>query len=245
MKFYEDCPTQVLIIHADLLLALSLLFAEGGEKLPQTLGPLVRSCTAFSDYFKLEKLLLAKDTLANCSQADRDEYLLMTYEFNRLFVGPTAPVAPPFESVYLSPDHLVMGEQALAVRKIYSQENLHAAGQGHEPDDFISTELEFAAYLLSRIMDAQAAKNDVKVQLYKTLYHEFWMQHLGLWLETFAHTVSQSATHPVFSALSDVLFTLSTLNAPLNTKEAHYETFAPQISRGSSSSCLQHNSFQL
>ena len=213
MTFYKDCPPQELQIHANLLLALSLLFAEGGEKLPQTLGPLARSCTAFCDYFKLEKLLLAKETLANCSKADRDEYLLMTYEFNRLFVGPSTPEAPPYESVYLSLDHLVMGEQTLAVRKIYMQEHLHVTGQGHEPDDFIATELEFAAYLLSRIMDKQTAKNDIQIQYYKTLYHEFWSQHLSLWLGMFAQRVRQSTHHPVFSALSEVLNTLTTLNA--------------------------------
>ena len=208
---YEDCPPQVLRIHVDLLLDLSILFAEGGEKLPQTLGPLVRSCTAFSDHFKLEKLFLAKETLSNCSKADHDEYLLITYEFNRLFVGPTAPVAPPYESVYLSPDHLVMGEQTLAVRKIYTQEKLQALEQGHEPDDFIATELEFTAYLISRIMDAQAANNDIQTQLYKALYHEFWAQHPSLWLGLFAQRVRQSTHHPVFSALSEFLDTLTTL----------------------------------
>jgi len=210
--FFVDCPSPVLRIHADLLLALSLLFSEGGEKLPQTLAPLMRSCTAFSDYFKLEKLHLAKETLSNCLKANHDEYLLMAYEYNRLFVGPTTPVAPPYESVYLSPTHLVMGEQTLAVREIYRQENLLTAGQSPEPDDFIATELEFAAYLLSRIMDAQSAKNDIRIQLYKTLYHEFWAKHLSLWLGLFAQRVSQSTNQIVFSALSDVLDTLTTVN---------------------------------
>jgi len=243
MKFYEDCPPQVFKIHSELLLALSQLFAQGGERLSHTLRSLVKSCSTIADHYNVEKMLLANKVLAQYSEADDDEYLVMRYEFNRLFVGPATPVAPPYESVYLSPDHLVMGEQTLAVRKMYRQENLQAVGQRHEPDDFISTELEFAAYLLSRIIEAQVAKNNAKIKLYKTLYHEFWQQHLGLWLGTFAHTVSQSAKHPVFSALSDILVTLSTLNAPLNTKEAQYETFAPQISRGSSSCCLRSNSF--
>lgn len=211
--FYEDCSPQVLRIHTNLLLDLSLLFAEGGEKLPQTLGPLVSSCTAFSDYFKLDKLLLAQETLANCSRADHNEYLLMAYEFNRLFVGPAAPVAPPYESIFLSPDHLLMGEQTLAVRKIYLQENLQSEGQGHEPDDFIATELEFAAYLLSQIMDKQTAKNDLQVEHYKTLYHDFWSKHPNLWFGMFTQRVRHSTHHPVFSALSEVLDTLTTLNA--------------------------------
>lgn len=208
---YVDYSPQGLRVQADLLLALSSFFAEGGEKIPQTLDPLVRSLTPYSCYFKLDKLHLARKTLSNCSKADRDEFLLMTYEFNRLFVGPTAPVAPPYESVYLSPDHLIMGEQTLAVRKIYMNENLKAQGQGHEPDDFIATELEFAAYLLSRIMNAQGALNDSQIQNYKDLYHEFWAQHPSLWLGLFAQRLRQSTHHPVFSALSEVLDILTNL----------------------------------
>ena len=207
ITFYEDCHPQVLRIHANLLLTFSILFAEGGEKIHQTLGRLVSSCTAFSSYFKLEKLILTNDVLAQYSNADDDEYLVMTYEFNRLFVGPTAPIASPYESVYLSPDHLVMGDQTLAVRKIYKQENLQVAGQAHEPDDFIATELEFAAYLLSRIMDAQASNNDIQIQRYKDLYQEFWAQHPSRWLGLFAQRVRQSTHHPVFLALSEFLDT--------------------------------------
>lgn len=213
MISYEHCPQQVLKVNADLLLSLSVLFEKGGENLHQTLGPFVNSCAAFSDYFKLEKLLLSKETLANCLKADPNEYALMTYEFNRLFVGPTTPEAPPYESIYLSPDHLMMGEQMLAVRKFYLQENLQTARKEQEPDDFIATEFEFSAYLLSRIMEAQAAKNDRQIQLYINLYHEFWARHLSLWLGLFARRVYQSTRHPVFSALSEVLDTLTTLNA--------------------------------
>jgi len=62
-------------------------------------------------------------------------------------------------------------------------------------------------------MDAQAAKNDIQIQLYMTLYREFWAQHLSLWLGLFAQRVYQSTRHPIFSALSEVLDTLTTLNA--------------------------------
>jgi len=244
MKFFEDSSSQALKIHCELLLSLSQFFAKGGEKLPHTLSPLLKSCLAVDNHFKPDQLYLSNEVLANYSQANGEEYLLMLYEFNRLFVGPRAPVAPPYESVHLNTDHLVMGEQTLTVRKLYRRENLQAVWQRHEPDDFIATELEFAAYLLSRIIEAQTVRNNAKVQLYKTLYDEFWDHHLGLWLETFAQLVAQSAKHPVFSALSSILSTLSKLH-PSNTKEANYETFAPQISRRSSCCCLQPNPIQL
>lgn len=211
MTFHQNYPPQVLKIHGELLIALSLLFANGGEKLTQTLDPLVKSIADFTDHYKLDELLLSNKALAQHSNSDDQSHLLLCYEFNRLFVGPTAPVAPPYESVYLSPDHLIMGEQTLEVRKMYMQENLQSQGQGHEPDDFIATELEFIAYLLTRIMDAQAAKNDIQIQHYTALYLKFWTQHPSLWLGLFAQRIREATHHPVFLALSEVLDTLTTL----------------------------------
>ncbi len=211
MTFHENYSPQILKIQSELLIALSVLFAKGGEKLTHTLDPLVKSIAAFNDHYQLDELLLSNKALAQYSNSDDQSQLLMCYEFNRLFVGPTAPVAPPYESVYLSPDHLIMGDQTLAVRKIYTQENLQAQGQGHEPDDFIATELEFAAYLLTRIIDPQAAKNDIQIQHYTALYLKFWTQHPSLWLGLFAQRIREATRHPVFLALSEVLDTLTTL----------------------------------
>ena len=224
--FYEDPLPQVLQIHVDLLLALSLFFAEGGEKLPKTIESLIKPCTAFNDHYNLDSLFLARKTLIACLKSMGDDDLLMTYEFNRLFIGPTSPEAPPYESVYLSPDHLVMGAQTLAVRRIYTQENLQVTSQGHEPDDFIATELEFAAYLLNQVRDSQVAKNDPQIQYYIDKYREFWGQHLSLWLGLFTKNIRQSTRHQVFDAISEILDTLITFNTHSNTKEAQYETIA-------------------
>ena len=111
MTFHENYSPQILKIHSELLIALSLLFAKGGENLTQTLDPLVKSCAAFADHYKLDELLLTSKTLSQYSNSNDESYLRMCYEFNRLFVGPTAPATPPYESVYLSPDHLIMGQQ--------------------------------------------------------------------------------------------------------------------------------------
>ena len=225
---YPGSPTPVLKIHEDLLLAVSFVFAEGGEKLTSTLGPLLKSCTAFANLYQLDELISVTETLANCTNANEAEYRLMCYEFNRLFVGPSSPAAPPYESVYLSPNHLVMQEQTLAVRKMYIQEGLQASNQGRTPDDFIATELEFAAYLLRRIKVVRSAKKDVQAFHYENLYHEFWGQHLGRWLGPFTQSVFRSTKHPVFSAICQVLEAINDFHT-LNTKGDPYETIATEI----------------
>lgn len=68
-------------------------------------------------------------------------------EFNRLFVGPGALVAPPYESVYLSPEQVLMQAETLAVRHFYRSFGKELAPDRHEPDDHLAFELEFYAYL--------------------------------------------------------------------------------------------------
>lgn len=71
-------------------------------------------------------------------------------DFNRLFVGPRHPLAPPWESYYLSRDHLLFQEQTLAVRQIYRRFGLETSSPGSVPDDSLGLELAFMAELCAR-----------------------------------------------------------------------------------------------
>jgi len=71
-------------------------------------------------------------------------------DFNRLFVGPGKPLAPPWESYYLSRDHLLFQEETLAVREAYRRLGLEAVSLHSEPDDSLSLELSFMAELCGR-----------------------------------------------------------------------------------------------
>ena len=56
-------------------------------------------------------------------------------------------VAPPWESVYFSPDRLVFQQETFQVRAWYTRFGLQSANHNKEPDDHISVELEFVAHL--------------------------------------------------------------------------------------------------
>lgn len=189
------------------LLALSHLFAGGGEQLPRTLIELAESSQTLVREFP--HLMQIGHSLANYTQVKQFEFQQMGYEFNRLFVGPMSPVAPPYESVYLSQDCLVMQEQTLEVRKMYQAENLMAASQGTAPDDFIATELEFAAYLLNRADQELSEGNSSIAMEYLSLFNVFMQEHPRRWLKQFAAVVCENARHPVFPLLMQVL--LSTI----------------------------------
>lgn len=193
----------------DLLLNLSHFFAKGGEQLSQTLGPLTHTIAAYVENNKQNQLSHDVACLDKFSKGNYDEFETMKYEFNRLFFGPISPKAPPYESVYCSPDRLVMQAQTLAVRKMYNQELLLSSGQGHEPDDFIGTELEFMAYLLARAVHADQEDKTTQAEYYLDFYTDFCNKHTNLWWKLFAQAIEDATTHPVFMAISKVLRTLT------------------------------------
>jgi len=195
-----------------LLLGLSQFFAKGGEELAQTLDPLSNAISSFAETHELNHLFDDGQNIAQFTKNNFSEFEFMKYEFNRLFVGPVSPKAPPYESVYLSPDRLVMQEQTIAVRKMYHQEQLASLGQGREPDDFIGTELEFMAYILSRAIRAMQHDELAQASYYLDFYEEFCNKHTRLWWELLAQAINQATTHPVFLAVSRVLLCVNQLN---------------------------------
>ncbi|AFQ46231.1 TorD/DmsD family molecular chaperone [Desulfosporosinus meridiei] len=189
----------------NLLLALSRFFDQGGEQLAKTLEPLTKAAAVLLQSEGPQEMESAVKILEEYLNSSPEVYQALTYEFNRLFVGPAAPKAPPYESVYRSAEGLVMQEQTLAVRKMYLREGLHSQEQGHEPDDFIGTELEFMAYLLSRALSSEQEQNLSGVQYYLELHQEFCSKHMEQWVEAFAQAIGKSTDYPLYTALSKIL----------------------------------------
>jgi TorA maturation chaperone TorD len=106
-----------------------------------------------------------------------------------------------------------MQEQTVAVRRMYQSEDLMATDQGAVPDDFIATELEFAAYLLYRSSQAYSEGDPKQGDQYLSSYNLFRQDHLRSWLQLFADVVCQNARYPAFPLIMQVL--LSVIDLPL------------------------------
>ena len=78
----------------------------------------------------------------------------LRYDYHRLFVGPGRLLAPPWESVYLSAEHLLFEAETRAVRSFYRRYGLQAPNLGHEPDDHLGLELAFMLHLCVLALDA-------------------------------------------------------------------------------------------
>ncbi len=111
--------------------------------------------------------------------------------FNRLFVGPAKPVAPPFASVYLGEDELVMSRSTLEVRHFYSALGLTSPWHGTLPDDHLALEIDACLYLRQICAMDRA---DETGELFP-LCRAFFDQHLQVWVPRFCERV-RTGTEP-------------------------------------------------
>lgn len=120
-----------------------------------------------------------------------DDSLLpsLKVDFARLFIGPDKLLAPPWESVYLSPDHLMFEKQTLEVRQAYKHFNMEAPIPGREPDDHIGLELRFVAHLCNIGLNAVETERIDQLTLVTDAIRDFLKSHLTLWSGEFAKRV--------------------------------------------------------
>ncbi|MFZ5817775.1 MAG: TorD/DmsD family molecular chaperone [Bacillota bacterium] len=125
------------------------------------------------------------------------------HEFHRLFVGPAALVAPPYESVYLSAAKALRQEETLAVRSCYQAHGLGLPPGSTEPDDHLAYELAFYAHLQARALEAQAGGGEVLPLL--AAQAAFRTEHLQRWVPAFAARVIEGSRSPFYRSLALLL----------------------------------------
>jgi len=130
---------------------------------------------------------------AFCEQCDPGKLSELTWDFNRLFVGPGQMLAPPWESVHRSKQGLTFQETTIRVRQLYEQYGLRSPALHREPDDHIGLELTFLAELLSLAADAAGRGRDSELARYVTAQREFLENHLMKWAPEFLRQIEAAA----------------------------------------------------
>ncbi len=105
----------------------------------------------------------------------------MARDHQALFVGPGPLLAPPYESVYRSREHLLFEEQTLQVREAYRAFGLVAPALNREPDDHIGLELHFLAEVCLRSLDALDTGDGDRFDATLAAHQGFLTDHLLLW----------------------------------------------------------------
>ena len=118
---------------------------------------------------------------AYCERWDEAQLGALTWDFNRLFVGPGEMLAPPWESVHRSKKKLTFQEPTLQVRALYEAFGMQAPALHREPDDHLALELDFLATLSERAVEAAGAGDGEQIGRCLQAQRDFLQDHLLAW----------------------------------------------------------------
>lgn len=150
-------------------------------------------------------LNLMNQTIRN-NEERLDAYLEdLSIEFTRLFLGPASPIAVPFASFYLSDSKRLMTEETIDIRKKYLEVGMAAKYLHSVPDDHISTELEFLAYMAQETMTLYEKGDRQEASQKYEIMNDFLGNHLAQWAPTFAGQIIDDTNEEFFKGAALVL----------------------------------------
>lgn len=122
----------------------------------------------------------------------------LTWEYNRLFVGPYHLPTPPYESVYRSVDGLMMQDTTIEVRKKYLAAGLQVMELNRNPDDHIGLELEYMYFQCDKGLGAieKSQVSELRECILQQL--DFLENHLLQWAPTLCQDISVQTRQPFF-----------------------------------------------
>ncbi len=121
----------------------------------------------------------------------------LEYTFNRLFVGPMALSAPPYSSVYLDAEGLLMSKTTLTVRKVLQEAGLSFVQENILPDDHIAVELDAflgVSFILGQLKANETLPLEQKQELIAVYCStQIWLvEHLQKWLPLFTAKILEN-----------------------------------------------------
>lgn len=160
----------------------------------------------FEEYASSEEILALRDLLKAYGEMDAqasESFLDKAKdEYTRVFIGPMALPASPYESPYTgSHDMALLQENTLVVRSIYRENGLEPKRLHAVPDDHIAFMCSFMAKRARRACDLfEEGKEDALSQRLQS-QGEFLAFHMLGWLQVFSESVATSD-----AASSNVVF---------------------------------------
>lgn len=135
------------------------------------------------------------------------DYEDLHWDFTRLFIGPEAPPAPPWGSVYLSRDKLLFQKSTQEVKNIYQANGFNLPSTEIEAADHIGFELDFLYHLSCKIctlLKENRIKTDQFVELIDTQCH-FLQTYLLPFSAAFCRNIYNNADTLFYRSISVLL----------------------------------------
>ena len=112
-------------------------------------------------------------------------------QYTRIFLGPGAPVASPWESVHVTGRKDLFQPEVLGVREAYRQAGFLPARYPAVSDDFIGLELDFMAKLSQGAYASLEASDEKDSGLRLGQSRGFLRDHLLLWVDDLATSIRE------------------------------------------------------
>jgi TorA maturation chaperone TorD len=122
-------------------------------------------------------------------------------EYQRLFGGPDI-LAPPWESVWRSEEHLMFEEHTLAVREFYARFGLSLPTRDRQPDDHFGLELLFLGHLESLALRSRREGDPAEADRFIAASLDFLDRHLLCWCFAFLARVYGAAQSDYYRGLA-------------------------------------------
>lgn len=142
----------------------------------------------------------------------------LAVDYARVFLGAgisDGRAAFPYESVYTSPERLIMQDARDQVAALYRERGLGVAEGSNEPEDHLAFELEFMAYLCRKgrlaVQEGREAEADALVAGQRA----FIEAHLLNWIPAFCADVEQYAETDFYRAVAKMTAGFAELDARL------------------------------
>ncbi len=124
-----------------------------------------------------------------CADWSPDRMAALEDDYTRLFIGVGRTLAPPYESVYLSEEHILFEKETLAVRNWYRKYGLQVPQLHVLPDDHIGYELFFLARLSGRVVSLLESGETEAAIAVRTDMHRFVENHPFRWVHMFVDRI--------------------------------------------------------
>ncbi|WP_180326729.1 TorD/DmsD family molecular chaperone [Raoultibacter phocaeensis] len=144
------------------------------------------------------------------SSAPENVRLALELDYNRLFVGPAALLAPPYESYYASDrdgngfGRLRTAEER-AVVAAYRESGYEVPESFTDLPDHIAVELEFLALVAEKEASAWEAGDADEAEKMRNAQAIFLERHVGTWAVRFAEHVERGARTPLYPAVAQIV----------------------------------------
>jgi putative dimethyl sulfoxide reductase chaperone len=131
----------------------------------------------------------------------------LSFEYNRLFVGPERLLCAPYESVHRKDRSeiemgMVLGPSVIDVRRRYAESGLEITKSFRDLPDHIGVELEFMHYLCSKELETDRPEEWESLRRMQSEFFEF---HLVPWTSLFADKVAENTTSPFYRKVAVLL----------------------------------------